>query len=381
MSDDQIAVIAAGLSPDGVYIAPQLTATIDASEQAQIAANVAKSPTPIFVIGIPLNYKDQYGGDGEQVAALVIDRINKDGSYLVAGKDGAGDLAYVQNGPGNQDLFEATWVARQQAPKDQGQQLVIATRLIANDTVAQEYDKESAKQDANRSHSSTATPSGQDGRSPTGGIVFGGVTVVIVIAVAAAMLRRRGRGHGARAALDVPRSVLGRVAKARNQNWRHQAQTELIDLGERIDKAHLDPTAPTEAWQAALDHYDAASRVYDRSTEPADTVGVLVLLDRGNAALDAALAGRAFVPETPCYLNPLHGPATKKTVWGQATHRVTIPTCADCDRAIKQQTEPDVLDVTVDGRSVHYFDSKIEPWASTGYGALNPDLVTALSSS
>ena len=36
------------------------------------------------------------------------------------------------------------------------------------------------------------------------------------------------------------------------------------------------------------------------------------------------------------------------------------------------------LDVVVDGRPEHYFETDREPWASTGFGALEPDLVRRL---
>ena len=39
---------------------------------------------------------------------------------------------------------------------------------------------------------------------------------------------------------------------------------------------------------------------------------------------------------------------------------------------------PDVLDVVVRGTPHHYFETDREPWASTGFGALEPDLVTRL---
>ena len=52
--------------------------------------------------------------------------------------------------------------------------------------------------------------------------------------------------------------------------------------------------------------------------------------------------------------------------------------CATCRKDLAAGRRPDILDVVRDGVPVHYFATDAEPWASTGYGALEPDLLTAL---
>ena len=47
-------------------------------------------------------------------------------------------------------------------------------------------------------------------------------------------------------------------------------------------------------------------------------------------------------------------------------------------RPPRARTPNDILDVVRDGTPVHYFETDAEPWASTGYGALEPDLVERL---
>lgn len=39
---------------------------------------------------------------------------------------------------------------------------------------------------------------------------------------------------------------------------------------------------------------------------------------------------------------------------------------------------PDILDVARRGKPVHYFETDSEPWASTGYGSLEGDLIKKL---
>lgn len=372
MADDQIAQIITGLADDGVYISPKLV-SVSPAQEAQIVANVASSQTPVFAIGLPLNFGDTYGGDGEQVAALIVDRTHQDGVYLVAGRDGSLGMSAVAYGSDAQDLWEISWVAKQQAPDDQGQQLVIATDLIRSGEGHKVYNELSAEQEKNTSASTTKRDS--DGTSASVIAVSG---VVLAIAILSWLVHRWMSTVRRRQDLGLTRTVLERVASARNDEWRTQADKELLAFSARIDKSNITAQSSTDAWRAALDHYDAARQVLDRSTATADTVGALVLLERGNAALDAAIAGNEFIPSTPCYFNPFHGNTNKTVTWGAGHRTVTVPACNACRLAVRKKREPDFLDLAIDGKSVHYYDSKAEPWASTGYGALNTDLIGML---
>lgn len=372
MSDDQIAQIIKGLADDGVYISPKLV-SVSPADEAQIIANVAKSPTPIFAIGLPLNYGDAYGGDGEQVAALVVDQTHQDGIYLVAGRDGSLGMNTVAYGSDTQGLWEIAWVAKQQAPDDQGQQLVIATDLIGSGEGHKVFNKLWAKREKDTT-TSTATRD-SDGSSSTVIAVSG---IVLAIAILGWLLHRWMNAVRRRRDRGLTRTVLERVANARNNEWRTQADKELLAFSARINQSDITAQSSTDAWRAALDHYDAARHVLDRSTTTADTVGALVLLERGSTALDAAIAGNEFIPPTPCYFNPFHGTTSKTAKWGADQRKVTVPACDACRLAVRKKRDPEFLDLAIDGKSVHYFDSKAEPWASTGYGALNSDLIGRL---
>lgn len=372
MADDQIAQIIAGIADDGVYISPKLV-SVSPGQEAQIVANVANSQTPIFAIGLPLDSGDVYGGDGEQVAALVVDRTHQDGIYLVAGRDGSLGMNAVAYGSNSQGLWEIAWVAKQQAPDNQGQQLVIATDLIRSGEGHKVFNKLWAKREKDTT-TSTAT-SDSDG-SPSTVIAVSGI--VLAIAILGWLLHRWTNAVRRRRDRGLTRTVLERVANARNDEWRAQADAELLAFSARINRSEITAQSSTDAWRTALDHYDAARHVLDRSTTTADTVGALVLLERGNAALAAAIAGNEFAPSTPCYFNPFHGITSKTVTWGAGQRKVTVPVCNACRLAVRKKREPEFLDLAIDGKSVHYYDSKAEPWASTGYGALNTDLIGML---
>jgi hypothetical protein len=58
--------------------------------------------------------------------------------------------------------------------------------------------------------------------------------------------------------------------------------------------------------------------------------------------------------------------------------RVRAPLCRRCVADLGKGRRPDILDVLRRGEPVHYFDTDARPWAATGYGALQPDLVREL---
>lgn len=240
---------------------------------------------------------------------------------------------------------------------------------------------------------STGQPSGDsydDGSTSDALVGF----VVIAVAVAAVGLGIRSLGRRARArrateqaarpAFALPDSVLERVREAGDADLARRAQAAVLALGEHIDAADLGGSG-ARAWAAALDHYDAARRLLPEDAiglggdlDPLDAVGAVVLAGRGEEALAAARKGRSFVPTTPCFLNPLHGRATRDRTLEHDGRRVDAPVCAACRRDLKAGRRPDILDVVVDGRPEHYFETDREPWASTGFGALEPDLVRRL---
>lgn len=107
-------------------------------------------------------------------------------------------------------------------------------------------------------------------------------------------------------------------------------------------------------------------------------VGAIVLADNGRAALTSALDGRDFTPPSRCFLNPLHNRAVDKRTVEYGGREVRAPLCNACRTALTKNRGPDILDVVRRGKPVHYFETDAAPWASTGYGSLEPDLLLRL---
>ncbi|MBC9735596.1 hypothetical protein [Nocardioides marmotae] len=230
---------------------------------------------------------------------------------------------------------------------------------------------------------STGTPAYDDGSSGDAAIGFVAVVLVVVgVVLGVRRLARRTRpGSKGAQTFALPDSVLDRVRQAGDAELARRARSDVLALGERIDAADLAGSGDA-AWAAALDHYEAAGRVLPNdptaAVDPLDAVGAVVLARRGEEALAAARKGRAFEPSTPCFLNPLHGRAARDHALEHAGRRVQAPICATCRRDLQAGRRPDILDVVVRGRPEHYFETDREPWASTGFGALEPDLVRRL---
>ncbi|WP_185994446.1 hypothetical protein [Nocardioides campestrisoli] len=251
-----------------------------------------------------------------------------------------------------------------------------------------EDDEGTAEDPADETADETGTgvpaPAGeQSGDEGVGGadVALGVFVALVAVATAVTLLARRARRRAQAArTFELPDSVLDRVRSAGDADLLRRARKDVLALGEAIDAAEMDG-ADSPAWAAALDHYDAAGRLLpptDDPVDPLDAAGAVVLADRGRQALAAAERGRAFTPTTTCFLNPLHGRAELDRTLEHKGRRLKAPVCTTCRKDLEAGRRPDILDVVVRGVPQHYFETGREPWASTGFGALDPDLVTRL---
>ncbi|MDO9378063.1 MAG: hypothetical protein Q7T56_04365 [Nocardioidaceae bacterium] len=370
MSDDpDLGAVQQALTTTGVYVDPALADQVPASVARQLVADVRGSDPAVYVVVYPLTRGDAFQGDGASLARTLFDDGGPAGTYVVAYEDYDGPtVKAVALGSTQQDLRDSTvpLLARATSETDLAAQVGAVVPAVVDGTV--ESQVEQARQEGRLDYSTSTGASG-DGSVVVPAV--GGGLLVALLAVAVVLLRRRSR---ARRRLALPRAVVRRVRHASDRQLAQRAETEVLALGEAIDAHEISPRDDTAAWQAALDHYELARRVMERATGTADVVGAVVLAERGTAALRRAGRGETWTPEKPCYLNPLHGRATTTTRWLDAR----FPACRACDRDVDAGREPDTLVVTVDGRSVHYAEADVEPWASTGYGSLDPDLVAAL---
>lgn len=379
---DELDRIQADLEQGGVHVHPSLRQHVDAGEVAEIQANIAASDVAMYVVVYPYAAGDQWSGEPDELLTRLHDRFGEPGLYVSHRE--LGDVEeygyqlatrdYGAPGAREIDAFEVQQAPEAEQPADLGAGLVALTDMVATDTVAERYEAGVG------SGSTSPHPDDDDaGGGDPSGLLVAGLVLALVGTAGWGWWRRRTltRGRG----VALPASALDRIRDAHDRQLLRRAEREVLALGEAIDAADISQHHDADAWQSALDHYDGARRVLRRG-EPApdvlDVVGAIVLAGRGEKVLAAALAGRPPELARPCFLNPLHGPATGTTQVQRGSATVAVPLCKACRADLKAKRRPDTLDVLRKGQPVHYFDTTDEPWASTGYGALDPDLLPRL---
>ncbi|MDQ1104416.1 hypothetical protein QE364_000509 [Nocardioides zeae] len=416
MAEDDPAEIAAALETSPVYRAPGTEAWLSDAAAADLAATITENDLGLFVVlEVPPASTSNHGADLLTLVKQARDRAGVDSAGLYVGVDYVGPrdedphdpytetaelrLAFQQWGDVSPQLSSEYGADDLEFPAElflsyghgggdgtpfelaAGLQ-ELADRLAEGDAATIRDDGSDGLNRANETNaSSTSSAPGAagEGDGPSLPLVGGVVAALVVVAVVVAASRRR----GSRRTFALPDSVLSRVREAEADELRRRARSAVVVLGERIDGAKLGPRDDAETWQSALDHYEAAGRlVPDDGSEPdvLDAVGAIVLADRGEQALAATRRRKGLVFTTPCFLNPLHGTGRRQDTVTHGRFRVDAPVCDRCHADLKAGRRPDILDVVEHGRAEHYFETNREPWASTGYGALQPDLLTLIRS-
>lgn len=377
MSDDALlARIHAELEADHVYVDPALADQFSADELAAIEAGAAKHD--VYVVAYPFQSRDQFGGEADDLVARLHDAYGGDGLYLsnyALSYDGSTPyLRSVEYGFVEEDTWAETSIVHDEEPADLGAAYERFFELLdlPESTISELEDASYADNE----------PDGNGLGEAVDGIpgwVWPALLVPVLSAVAWRWLVTRRR---LAPVAVLPPSAIDRIRAAHDTRLLAQAREDLLLLGEEIDAAELAPGADAVAWQAALDHYDAGQRLVDADREGRpevlDVVGAVVLARRGRSALAAATDGRAWTPARPCFLNPLHGDATGSRKLEYAGTTVEAPLCGRCRQQLDRKQAPDTLDVARSGKPLHYFETDLEPWATTGYGALHDDLISRL---
>ena len=351
------------LSGDGVWVSPDLRSEISKADERRIEQAVDATKTnDVYVVMVEVPYEDPtFHGDPDALFATLHDETGLDGTYIgIDGQQEPGVTAKAFASDG--EPMYAAWVAQERHADDLTAQVVDTVELIEADNAQQLY---------NEMEQRPGQTSADDSGLSTG-LIIGLVVAVIIVVGVGLVARRRAKGTS-KDGFAPPVNVLTTVRAAERRRLLKRAKHDLLTLGERIDTATMN--GASDAWQAALDHYDKSRRLLDDSPSPADVVGAIVLIERGSTALDAALADRDWTPATPCYFNPLHGPAGGTARWGSEQGAVDVPACEACADAVEAGRTPDALDFLEDGVPQHYFKLALEPWSSTGYGALDTDLL------
>lgn len=386
IDEPTLAALEAELARDGVWVSPSLRTEVTARDEARIEQAVATQPTPTYVALVELSYDDPLtSGRPEELAFLVRDDTGREGTYVLLGPryDQSTYELQVQAFPDEYDLYPAPAVAASELPDDLTGQVLRTLELLRTEEADTLYDR-LREQEAEGTGGGEGSPVG-DGDAGSGadvGVALAVVGLVLALLTAVLLLRRRQAAPRARGtAFVLPDTVVRTVRAAEDRQHEAVAEQEVLALGEAVDAADLDPrrSGGLAAWQAALDHYDVASRILHRRHSPADAVGAIVLARRGREALESAVRGRAWAPCPTCYFHPLHGAATGTVRWDHGDAWVDVPACSACEAAVARDAEPrDVLDFVSDGRPAHYFRLDLGAWSRTGYGSIEADLLGAL---
>ena len=383
VSPGDLPTIEAALRKDGIWVSPGLAGRLTKADLTRISKAEKASGHQAYVVVADVDYDDpDFPGGMETLLDTVQNDLGKDGVYIGAGPHYDGEYETTAKAyPDDFDVTDAVFPAMDQAPKNLAQQIVITLQWVRKGGAADYVSQQNAARSTSGSTGSTSTPpdDGSGGSGVSAG-VWGGLTgAVIVLAAAAAGLALWRRRRPTQTGFRPSRRVLANVRAAEDRTWAQRAQADVLALGETIDGTDM-PADPTDAWQAALDHYAAARGLVDAPGHPtADDIGAIVLAARGSAALAAAQRGRGWTPKPTCYFNPLHGSASRTVEWTGGDTSVEVPACAACGRAVTRGAEPDdILDLVEDGRPRHYFQLDVHPWSETGYGALDTDLLGRL---
>lgn len=410
--------IVADLRDTGFHVDPGAEGWVPPEQLEAIAAQSRETGIPVFVVLVP----DEGSGIhfGDDLLVRVHDAGGLDGIYV--GVNNVWPPRDADVGPGNPTLLDGSRVnvAIQQwgevagrdeitsevedvltwgdttgggggLPLGDGVQRVLET--LADDTFEEQVtaaqqartdwlDGRAEEREQQEGTSVDAWIPFADDETGVGDVL--GVLLVgaVVLALAGRFRLRRRERLAVPRTFVLPDSVLERVRAAGDAELVRRARRDVLALGEAIDGTEMGSSGAA-AWAAALDHYEAAGRVLpadapDGGVDPLDAAGAVVLATRGLEALAAAERGAEFTPGTPCFLNPLHGDAAGDRTLEHGGRTVEAPICAACRRDLEAERRPDILDVVVGGKPRHYFETDREPWASTGFGALEPDLVRRL---
>lgn len=375
--------IAAALRRSPLYLDPSYDTATPAARRATLVAQLKKSPTPIFVLVVPIIAGGSWTNSSD-LANVVHDRLGRDGIYVTLDDQYANNLnAYTFGLPqaATDNATDAAWAVGLQNDMTHAplaDRLLRCISLIISDTGVRAYHQATAalKDDSPKSVPAPRHPSGSELPLVATGA---GLVVLGLAGIAVWRWRRTAAMHGGPG--PAPRRVLTTADQANTDTVRAHASREVVALGEALDASTIDSTddAVRTSLTTALDAYQAAEKVLDSATRLVDLAGVLVLVDQGKDALtaaDALSAGRPAPPPTPlCFFNPLHGQAATRVNWRPLGNRRRLPVeaCRSCAAAAGSRETPASL---MDG-DVPYFEVSPDQsvWATTGFGQFRDDLI------
>jgi hypothetical protein len=340
-----------------VYVAPSLASALPTAQRLVDA--IKSAPVQVFAVIVPLVAGGEWP-DAEHLADAVHRRLGRDGVYLTLDEGSPNDISAREYGV-DRDSVQAAGAVNLDPAMDSASltdRLTRCVQLITSGQAHAAYKKQSDALDQRIREDRPGREGG--GHAVAYGVGGGSVAVAAVAGLLVWRQRRMPRVRRPRPALTSARTTA---------ELRSHAEVELVKLGEALEDARGDAAGLRDA----LDAYSAAGKVLDAARTVPDLAGVLVLVDMGSDAAEAARGGRG--PSPLCFFNPLHGDGPVSVRWRAVggRERLTVRACAACARAVRARKAPDVLR---DGATPYYeVDPARSVWATTGYGQFRGDLV------
>lgn len=294
------------------------------------------------------------------MGTAVVNRSEAEGTFLLVG-DGLTVISVRSEGdkvPGpSSDTVRMVLAVVNQRPDlaraDLGDRLDIALDLLGDEeAAAREYERMSSDGDP-------------------GGRALSLVVVLLAALplVGLAVWGVRRRAHRPVRVVPLSEGVVDSVDSAAHEELRRELTRVLPSYGRRVARFK----GSRERASDALAAYEAAARVLDTAGDVSDLVGVRVLLDHCEAALNGRPAPRH------CFFDPRHrGETARTSLRVPASPRATsVQACADCRRDLRAHVPPRAVLDSSHGQPTPYYavPAQHSVWAATGYGTLAPDLV------
>jgi hypothetical protein len=330
-ADERVNHIARALERSPVYVSDSMSRRISDDDVEEIRAEVERMPFPTYVVIAP--------GFGAEPGLLLFhnvipqlnDRLDRDGLYVVSDETG---ISLGVQAFGVRPKVPPRWV--EAAVDDDVSEYDVAGRV--------RYAVELSR--TGQRHEVTA----EEDELPRGLLIAIGC-VAAVGAFGGLTTWRRVKGV---AALPVRPPL-----EPSEADFRPRAHEALDELAQALEAA---PDPPDEAFEAQR----AASKAIEDARRPVDWVGAFVLASNGLAAVRDQSS-------RPCFFNPLHRRAKRRTRWKRGPKTIEIPACNTCERALKTGRRPQELHD--EGKPYWERDTV---WARTGFGALDEDVALAV---
>lgn len=350
----RIALFADALREDRVFVSPSLSRIATRGELAALRREVAAMPVPTYVVVAPTFTNEPEGF--QQRAALLHDRLGREGVYVVAAETGSIDAAAFgvrTRVPADTAATDASIaVHRREGPFARVRQALREMRTGVRPAAGVEAERRFRRQLDDGG-------SGEAGADLPTWLVLalafaGGLALPLVVLLVPHLRRRR----AAERAGGRPRLVPADASSARGEGLR-----ALGDLARAIATAR-------EVSPDAQRRYDAASKLLDDRPDDPMALVAAATLARGGRALLGRPPGADW---RPCFFDPRHGEGTDRARFRRGTADVPLPACPACAKAIADHRPPDALA----DRDAPYWE-RDTAWARTGMGAVDDDLADAV---